>query len=662
MKRKSALLFCFLIVLIFMGSGCDPTEPVVEKFVLSINTIGQGEVHTEPHGESFNEGTEVVLTAVPHEGYLFEEWQGDVQESDGEVITVLMDTDRTITAVFLKEEETGPRTPVMDEEVKGTAVEKGQTLAHSELTGTFKDPVTDHGVEGTLAWTDETQIVEQTQDFSWTFTPHDTEAYKTVTGYAQVRIEPLEGTEITIGLPVAPDCLDPREAISAMVREPMYVIMEPLLMHNTEMELEPRLARSWQVDGNTISFWLRDATWHDGTPFTAEDVRYTFDYLMNRGSFTTIDSLTVERDDLIHFHLQDAFPAFLHELARQPVAPAHADSIDDFGQNPIGTGPYQLLHWEGGDSMELEAFEEYWGGSPITQKLTFFIVEDDHMRLLLFQNGDIDIYTGGIFAPELPNLETDPDYLVQRVPGQAYTFLGMNVQSEPLNDPLLRRALNHLIDRETIIDHALDGIGIPASSPIPPSLPTHNLSVEEFYFDPSQAQAYLEEGGYAPGEVELDLYVAESFHSRIFKAEELAYEAEQVGIHLEIHKEPLNVLVHRLLNTDDYDLFIMGWGSLVSSHGALYGIFHSQGSHNLSNHSNELLDALLEEGKTLIPHTAAYDQTYREAQEMIVEDCIYGFINYTETISLQQAYVTGFTVHPMRHNAWMYAHNLQRME
>jgi len=131
-----------------------------------------------------------------------------------------------------------------------------------------------------------------------------------------------------------------------------------------------------------------------------------------------------------------------------PIVPKHDGDREDFRQKPIGTGPYKLVSWTRDDRMILEANEDYWQGKPIIPNVVFRPIPENATRLLAFEAGEIDVFQGGVVPQEIDRLEADPNYIVQRVTGTGYNYLGFNTQVGSLSDVRVRQALSYVINRE----------------------------------------------------------------------------------------------------------------------------------------------------------------------------------------------------------------------
>lgn len=463
--------------------------------------------------------------------------------------------------------------------------------------------------------------------------------------------------------------LDPRTDISSPSFMRISTIMEPLVTFGTDLGLYPRLAVDWEFsdDGLTLTFYLREGvTFHNGRAFTAEDVKYTFEWLLdpaneapNRPLYTAIDRVEVVDPYTAVFHLADVNTFLLNNIARLPIVPADAGEDPDFGVNPVGTGPMVFESWIRDDRMTLRAFEDYWGGRAKVDVVEFRTIPEDATRLLAFEAGDIDFYHHGIVPLELARLEADPTYILQRTPGTGYTYLGFNTASPPLDNVLVRQAISTVIPRVGIVEQVEEGMGEPAIGPVMPYMPWFHQDLEDYAYDPDRAVELLEEAGYGDGfSIRLHTFEMPAY-MRI--AEILGYELSQIGIDLTVTIEERGAFLDRVMDGDDYDLFIWGWVGQLDPDRAMFRQFHSQGAFaDFTYYANPELDQLLERGQRTAPDSDESIEIYRRAQEIVVEELPYAFIYYHEEVGVNHPYITGWEIHPYPANTYQDIHLIDK--
>lgn len=464
-------------------------------------------------------------------------------------------------------------------------------------------------------------------------------------------------TRLVIATVAEASDLDPRTTYDAYSYQRMYPIMETLLTYSPEdITLQPRLAESWDFaeDGSSVTFALRQGVnFHHGRPFTAEDVKYTFEWVLNPdnpganpGLFEDITNIEVVDDHTVRFELSGENAFILNNIARLHIVPADLGDNEDFGRNPVGTGPFVFESWARDDRMLLSAYEDYWGGRAKVEEVEFRPITEDATRLLAFEGGEIDLYHGQVVPAEVARLEETEGVTVQRAVGLGHAYVGFNFRNEALSDVRVRQAISHLIPREAIVERILQGIGSVGGGPIAPGVPWYNAEVPRYDYDPERARALLAEAGYGDG-LSLRLHTNEN-PVRVQIAEVLQFEAAQVGVDIQVSVEEFGAFIDRILDTEtaDFDLFLLGWTGNVDPNYAMFELFHSEGDNNYIAYGNPELDALLEEGRRLEPGSEESNAVYQEAQAVLMADAPFAFINDTEEIGVNQEYITGWRLHP----------------
>lgn len=460
---------------------------------------------------------------------------------------------------------------------------------------------------------------------------------------------------LVVGTSAEGSDLDPRIATDTPAFKRIHTMMEPLISFANDMSLTPRLARSWEFsdDGLEITFYLREGvTFHHGREFTAEDVRYTFDWVLDegnvsghRGLFADITELEIIDDYTIVFHLEAPNGFLINNIARMPIVPYDKGDDAEFGRNPVGTGPYVFESWQRDEQLVVTAYDDYWGEPAQTSTVIFRPIPEDATRLLAFEAGEIDLFPRAIVPSELPRLEEDSRFELKRIAAVGYVYLGFNMKNEVLADKRVRQAINHLVNREGVVDVLMNGMGREGISMISPQLPWFNDEVKRYPYDADRARELLTEAGVVDSGVTLRVHTDED-SVRMLTAEILEFELGQLGIEVVPIHEELNAFVDRMLLTDDYEMFLFGWSGQVDPDRAMSRQFHTEGSHNFANYSNPRVDELIELGRITPADSQESIDIYSEAQEIIVEESPFAFVNYNEEVGIKHAYISNWDVHP----------------
>ena len=284
------------------------------------------------------------------------------------------------------------------------------------------------------------------------------------------------------------------------------------------------LAEDFEIsdDGLNWTFHLREALWHDGEAFDANDVLFTFDVVVDDATDTGFGSRlrvageqvawSAPDDRTVELVTPESFGPFLFALSEIAIIPEHvlADSpdinTDDFNTNPVGTGPYMWVERQPDQWLRLERFDDYFGGRPAAEGITIFYVSDVEAASASLDSGEVDY----MFAPpELqPRYLDDPDVRVLQYTYFTPITLGFNHRHPILQDYDVRRAIAHSIDRQSLMETVTVGLGLPANNQYAQTAPLlddfndyDNVNYDDMYpYDPDQAREILDDLGFAEGD------------------------------------------------------------------------------------------------------------------------------------------------------------------
>jgi peptide/nickel transport system substrate-binding protein len=333
---------------------------------------------------------------------------------------------------------------------------------------------------------------------------------------AQDSAQPVSGGEVILGYIDEPPTMDPRVSGSAKATNLMVNLFDTLIALDRETgELVPGLATSWEAseDVSAYSFHLRnDVTFHDGTPFNAEAVKYTFDSIMdpelrslsaigNLGPYTeteVVDDFTA----IVHF--SEPYAAFpnMSPTAAQALGPT------EFGRAPVGTGPFKFVSWEQQVSMTFERNPDYnWPiglyqheGAAYIDRLTVQFIPEAATLTGAIESGQLTI-ADGILPQDVAGLQGSDDFqvLLPTIPGVPQ-ILPINAAKFPTDDIAVRQAILYGVDTETIVDTLFFGTLTPAKGPLAASTWGYNPAVESYYpYDADKAAQLLADAGWTAG-------------------------------------------------------------------------------------------------------------------------------------------------------------------
>jgi glutathione transport system substrate-binding protein len=320
---------------------------------------------------------------------------------------------------------------------------------------------------------------------------------------------------IVIGSPVTEESFDPifqlRTGGEGMVR----LTFETLVTFNEEMQIVPLLAESWTIseDGRTYRFALRQGVrFHDGTPFNAEAVKYSWERWLDPASGARntsrlaplLETLTVVDEYTLDLTTVRPFPEMLTNLTSGHsaiVSPTAARSVDvaQFGRvAAVGTGPFKFEGWVGIDRVDLVRNPDYWGDLDVwAERISYRIIPEMASLIAALEAGEVDIALA-IPAEEALRLQDDPRIDIASYQAFNTIKIPMLLTVAPFDDVRVRQALNYAIDKEVIVNSVLGGFGAVTTTVTYPGLP-YRVDQVPYTYDPARARALLAEAGLPNG-------------------------------------------------------------------------------------------------------------------------------------------------------------------
>ncbi len=441
-----------------------------------------------------------------------------------------------------------------------------------------------------------------------------------------------------------------------------------------DTEIEPGLASEYSAseDGLTYTFQLEEGvTFHDGTEFNAEAVVANFDrwaagdadqypyYGSMFGGFGdeeghVIESVEATGDYEVTMTLKRPMAPFLKNLAMSPFGIASPTAFEEmgeaFGDNPVGTGPFEFVEWKRNDTVRIEKFDDYWvEGEPKLDEVVFRAIPDNSGRLNALLAGEIDL-ADGINPSDAETIESNEELQLYERPSMNVGYLGLTTTREPFDDPKVRQAMNHAIDRQAIVDAFFEGRGEVAKNPLPPVISGYNDAIEGYDYDPEKAKALLEEAGLGDG-FEMELWampVPRPYMPDGQKvAEAIQSDLAEVGITAEIVSYEWATYLEKAAN-GEADAFLLGWtGDNGDADNFLYVLLDQDniGSNNYTYYENQELHDILIEAQTEVDEEVR-NELYAEAQEIIHKDAPWVPLAHSTPLLAGGENVVNFQPHP----------------
>lgn len=448
---------------------------------------------------------------------------------------------------------------------------------------------------------------------------------------------------VVYGTTFQPNSLNPITSPDMASRFAIEMIFDGLVAVDEKMQLKGELATNWNVsqDGKEWVFHLRKGVrWHDGRDFTAEDVKFTYDTVIDPNSKPTVskaDYAALQRVEVadpytVRFHLSQPYSPFLSRLVLG-IAPKHLLEGQDlattpFNQRPVGTGPFILESWTQGDSLVLKRNPDYFGNKAKTEKLVWKVVPDSSVLAIQAMNGEVD---GALVVnpKDAEALRASNKMVLHE------TLEGHNQISFQLNNPLfqdikVRQALAHAIDTQSLIDGIMQGAAMRATSDILPTTWAYNPDVTTYRFDPARAKSLLAEAGWRPGpdgvlakdgkrfETTLMTYAGHKLREQVLMAVRQYW--VDVGIDVKASTQERNSFISQRVLKGNFDAVLLETSVQIDPD--LSRRFHTnsiKNGQNFLNYSNPTVDKLLAQGLATVD-TEKRKQAYYEVQRVLVEE------------------------------------------
>jgi len=310
---------------------------------------------------------------------------------------------------------------------------------------------------------------------------------------------PRDPSTVVFLIESSPANLDPRIGTDAQSQRIDALLFDGLVARDASFHFAPALAESWeQPDPLTLIFHLRhDVHFHDGRPLTARDVKWTLESMIDAKhsgivspkakSYSSIATIDAPDEHTVIMHLKHADNFLFTNLSTGAIGIVPQASGGDFGQQPIGTGPFRFVSQQIDQNVILERNAASWSVVPRISRVRFAVVPDAITESLELEKGSGDVAINSLPMDSLPILAARPNLAIEEVPGTEVQYLGLNLRDPLLKDVRVRQAIACAIDRNLIIRTLLLGKAQPADSLLPASHWAWTGDVPKYPYDPARA-------------------------------------------------------------------------------------------------------------------------------------------------------------------------------
>jgi len=466
---------------------------------------------------------------------------------------------------------------------------------------------------------------------------------------------PKRGGTLNGALTGEPDSLDPATSTIYTGAQVYDNIFSKLIDIDERQRFYGVLATKWeQRDATTWVFDLVDnATFHNGEKFSAADVKYTFDRILNPKTassyaplYDTISAVEVASPTQVVFHLKSAFGPFLTNLANNgEIVNQKAVEAKDPARNPVGTGPYQFVEWVQGDHVTLKRFDGYFKqGQPYLDELRFRFALVDQGRIDGLRSGELD----WIDAVPLQNLasvrgSSEFNYVTSALAGIP-DFLALNVTRPPFNNKALRQAVAWAIDRKAIRDVAYFGAGEVGSEEVPSGSVWHG-GTDPYAGAPNldQASAKLREAGY-PNGLTVEYLGLPQYPELLKTGQVVRDQLKAIGITMSIKPVDVSVWFDKF-SKKDYQITSAYQERTIDPDNFYSLVLKSGAAVNTTGYANPAADKLMDQARSETDQ-ATRKRLYEQLRQIVFDDVPLLFVHYETINYLMRKEILGSTVNP----------------
>ncbi|MEJ8547469.1 ABC transporter substrate-binding protein [Brevibacillus borstelensis] len=484
--------------------------------------------------------------------------------------------------------------------------------------------------------------------------------------------------QLIIGRGADTKTLDPIRETDGETFKVTENIYETLVSYeDTNTTVIPGLAESWEIseDGLTYTFKLRQGVkFHDGNDFNAEAVKFNFDRWMDKSNkyhnpegfpyYTdmfggykgdpdhVIKEVKVVDSHTVQFILNRTQAPFLANLGMSPFAIASPKAIEGgkLGDEPVGTGPFKFAGWKRNDIITLEKNPDYWNKEyPKLDKVIFKVIPENTARLTALTSGEIDLMDG-LNPDDAEAVKENKDLQLIMRPSMNVGYLAFNTEKKPFDNPKVRQAISHAINKPEMVKAFYSGLGEPATNPMPPSLWGYNDQIKDREYNLDEAKKLLAEAGFPNGfKVQfLAMPVPRPYIPDGKKmAEAIQQNLQKIGIQAEIVTMEWATYLEKT-RQGEYEMCLLGWtGDNGDPDNFLYTLLDKNtiNGNNIPRYSNEEVHQILLKAQSATDQKER-ETLYKKAQELIFNDAPLVPIAHSTPPIAAKAGVTGYQPHP----------------
>ncbi|NPA03657.1 MAG: peptide ABC transporter substrate-binding protein [Epsilonproteobacteria bacterium] len=454
-----------------------------------------------------------------------------------------------------------------------------------------------------------------------------------------------------LSISASPSKLNPLLATDSASGEISGWVFNGLFKYDKNGSVTGDLAKKWKfLDKTRLWVELRDnVKWHDGEPFSSEDVKFTYELATSpkvvspyTSEFRFVKKVEVlDKLHLIIYYKKPYYKAL--QTWMLGIVPKHILENEkdimrsSFNQHPIGTGPYMLKGFEVSKNIELKANPNYFEHKPYIEKIIYHFLPDPSTNFLMLKRRKLDV---GSLSPLQLERQIDSSfkefYNIFEMPSNGYTYLGFNLKNPKFQDKRIREALNLAINRQELIDILFFSHAKVCTGPFMPNTFAFNERVRPPKVDLERAKKLLKEAGYdEKNPLKFEIATNSNNSIRLYTAQIIQYQLSKIGVEVRIKAMEWQAFLNTIVMPRRFETILLGWGLGLTPDA--YSIWHSKnaklGGFNLVSYKNPKVDRLIEEAQETI-EIEKLSKLYKEIFRLIVEDVPYIFLYIPNSITV----------------------------
>lgn len=426
------------------------------------------------------------------------------------------------------------------------------------------------------------------------------------------------------------ESFDPQNNNNTASEAILVNVFDYLLKNDDEGNKVAALATSWeQTADNVWQFKLRDdVKFHNGDPFTAADVKYTFERLAKdealkqHSYFKTIEEVRVVDDYTAEFVTTGPDPLLLNRLSKMgagilPSKYIEENGLDAFLKNPIGTGAYKFKSWAKDDRVVLEKNDDYFDGAPKWNEVVFRVVPEASTRVSELLTGGVDIVSG-VPSTDIERIEQTENLSVETTPiKRVLQMIVRQTEGTPTADPKVREAIDLAIDKKAIVDSIAGGNGVLTRTSVTPgNFGSDESLYEQSLYDLEKAKALLQEAGYADKGPELSLSSSSQYKEY---AEVVSAMLTAAGFTVNLDILEPSAFSEKMTSKTFGELYMIGIGNSMNDASNNYNRFLSSEASGETDYDNAEVEKLLQSALVNMDEASRADE-YKQVQQILAEE------------------------------------------